>query len=114
MTSDEKVAELRLAITAAVAGLDRDSELGEQVFTYIGLWQMVPGFVRRKIAAALVGALPLQLLEDAVALDDLLGLLAGAALELRSDEPSLDVDVDVLTMQARAHELLEQVRTIAA
>lgn len=122
MTSAEKIAELRQAVTATIAGLDRESDLGEQLFSYLGLWQLVPGFVRRRIVAAGREHLPVELLEDAAALDDLLGLLAGVALELRSDEPddanwhdddALEL-IGIAAMRERAREVLEQVRGLAA
>lgn len=120
MTSAEKVAELRQAVTVAVAGLDRDSELGEQLLGLLGTWQLVPGFVRRKLVGFVREQVPLELLADAAALDDLLGLLAGLALELRTDdgfdwadpyEPGVR---EIKEMRKRAGELLEQVRALAA
>lgn len=122
MTSAEKIAELRQAVTATIAGLNRESELGEQLFSYLGLWQLVPGFVRRRIAAAGRDYLPVELLEDAAALDELLDLLAGVALELRSDEADAACWADscelelagIAGMRARAREVLEQVRGLPA
>lgn len=115
MTSAEKVAELRQAVTAAVAGLDRDSELGEQVFEAVGLWGMLPGFARRLIVGFVGKQLPLELLEDADRLDEILGLLAGAALELHSDGGNFVDECDQARWyRAQARELLEQVRALAA
>lgn len=127
MTSAEKVAELRQAVTAGIAGLDRESEVAEQVFSWVGLWHLVPGFIRRKITAAIVEQVPLELLEDAAALDDILGLLAGLALELRSDEYEVipnytDRALDGISFKPeqvelyreRAADLLEQVRSLGA
>lgn len=121
-TSAEKVAELRQAITASVAGLDREGVAGEQVFSLIGTWYMIPGFVRRRVVAAGRDYLPVELLEDAAALDELLELLAGVALELRSDKWDRfgfadDGELDgagVAGMRERAREVLEQVRGLAA
>lgn len=114
MTSAEKVAELRQAVTVAVAGLDRDSELGEQLLGLLGTWQLVPGFVRRKLVGFVREQVPLELLADAAALDDLLGLLAGLALELRSDDPLDSAGIPFSVERERAAELLEQVRALAA
>lgn len=115
MTSAEKVGELRQAITAAIAGLDRDSDVGEEVFSWLGLWQMLPGFVRRKLTAKAAEVLPLGLLEDAERLDEILGLLAGAALELHSDGGNFVDDGDQARWyRAQARELLEQVRSLSA
>jgi len=115
VTSAEKVAELRQAVTVAVAGLDRDSELGEQLLGLLGTWQLVPGFVRRKLAGFVREQVPLEeLLADAAALDDLLGLLAGLALELRSDDPLDSAGIPFSVERERAAELLEQVRALAA
>lgn len=117
MTSAEKVAELRQAITAAIAGLDRESEVGEQVFAWLGVWQMIPGFVRRRIGAAVAEQVPLELLADADALDDILGLLAGLALSLRSDDGFEGAEPDVAAIveaRERAGVLLEQVRSLSA
>jgi hypothetical protein len=75
--STEKVDELRRAVAAAVAADKTDPTL--QIA--LGVWAFIPGFMRRR----LLDGLPLHVLADAAALDELLGLIAGAALELRTD-----------------------------
>jgi len=114
VTSAEKVAKLRQAITAGVAGLDRDSEIGEEVFEAIGLWGMLPGFVRRRLVGFVGNLLPLELLENSDRLDEVLGLLAGVALELHSDVANFVDEGDrARYYREQARELLEQVRALA-
>lgn len=110
MKSTEKVDELRRAIAAAIAADKTDPTL--QVA--LGVWTFIPGFMRRR----LLDTLPLHVLADPHALDELLGLIAGAALELHSDEEertetSITVrplKVDLWREQARG--LFDQLRSL--
>ena len=108
MKSTEKVDELRRVLARAVARADADPSLA----MLVGAWAFLPGFMRRKI----LDALPLHVLADDVALDELLGLIAGVALELRTDDAETGDDmtlVVVASLRGQAHELLEQVRALA-
>ena len=96
MTSAEKIAELRRLLQAELAN-GRDPQLA----SLYGAWRMTRPFVRRPLERMLVDVD----VENAEQLDAWLGLIAGAALELRSD----DVDVDVDELRAGARELLERV-----
>lgn len=105
MTSAEKVDELFRALRLAAVGGD---PVASQA---MGTWRIVRPFAGRFLAK--LGLTP-ELLEDAPRLDDLFGLIAGVALELRSDprpeyaagDPA-NRDVDELRQLAR--ELLERV-----
>lgn len=101
MKSTEKVDELRRAIAAAIAADKTDPTL--QVA--LGVWTFIPGFMRRR----LLDTLPLHVLADPHALDELLGLIAGAALELQSDEVRAD---SVYDMRNTARGLFDQLRSL--
>lgn len=110
MTSTEKVAEIRRGIAAAAAA----GEPG--LATIFGTWRLVRPIVMRAIGELEI----VQVLDDPAALDDLLGLIAGVALELRSDfEPVEDEPPgwnrieEIVQLRAAARELLEQVRPAA-
>jgi hypothetical protein len=99
VTSAEKVERLRRLFVAELARPNADPTLT----TLLGAWRMVRWFVRKPLERLLADVD----LENSEQLDALLGLIAGAALELRSDE--LDEGhaiVDVLREEARG--LLER------
>lgn len=105
MTSAEKIAELRQAVAAAIADRDRDPSLA----IVLGTWEFLPGFMRRRV----LESLPLPDLDDHQALDELLGLIAGVALELHSDGGPADTE-DIAAYRTAARGLLEQVRGAGA
>lgn len=109
-TSAEKVDELRRVLEAAAVDDPTLSSL-------YGAWRMIRPFARRPLERVLAGLR----LDDSEQLDELLGLIAGAALELRSD-PLEDPEEHPIAhcvcnrcatmyveLRAQARELLERV-----
>jgi hypothetical protein len=85
VTSAEKVARARAVLATAIA-----EQTGSELAVLVGVWRFLPAFLRRRV----VDALPVtaEQLEDEEFLDELLGLIAGVALELHSDGVGPDYD----------------------
>lgn len=110
MTSAEKIAELRRLFQVELAR-GRDPQL----VSLYGAWRMCRPFVRRPLERVFADVD----LEDVEQLDGLLGLIAGMALELRSDpelEPwEQDQHGNPMPFRSvRDKRLLEEVRELRA
>ena len=117
MTSAEKVAELRRAMTAAAAAGD------PALSSLFGTWRIVRPLTSRFLARI---GLTEELLVDTEALDELAGLIAGVALELRSDPHEVDEGAHPVAfcvcescanayvdLRVQARELLDRVTEVA-
>lgn len=103
MTSIKKLRVLRLLIEDALLRRDAPPVVGK----LLAAWSLIPGRMKRGLVGDLLEGFDMH---DPAFVDELLGLVAGLALELRSDH--VDIDVDALQEQAR--ELLGRVLPQAA